>query len=287
VGNVGVLSRFAEAAGALDFDQVQIRYLLEAQTILPSNEEIVRALSRALTRQGRFEEALTSWHELLELRPGDAEATRATHDIENAPGKPTALEEKLKTGQTAGGDDLESVEAREELQLARLRHRLAIAQRRAVADSDRKAQRLVSDFENECLRLEIEIFHLRCERFPGDSSVRLELARRLKQAGNFSGAIQRLEEADRLRPYDPPVLLELGECWQHLRQFAKALDSYRAAIANSPAQSNVWMLALYRAGVLTAAMGKFSEARSHFEALVAVQPDYKDARARLDNLPAN
>ena len=67
----------------------------------------------------------------------------------------------------------------------------------------------------------------RCDwNLPGD----------LKRAGNYSGAIQRLEEAHALaetradKSLAAEVLLELGECWQHLRQFGKALEFYRQAV---------------------------------------------------------
>jgi hypothetical protein len=43
--------------------------------------------------------------------------------------------------------------------------------------------------------------------------------------------------------------------------------------------------ALYRIGVLAAAMGQPVEARAALTRLVALEPDYKDARQRLDNLP--
>jgi len=114
----------------------------------------------------------------------------------------------------------------------------------------------------------------------------------LYATGNFSGAIQRLEEAGRLRPEEPSILVELGECWQHLRQFDKAFDYYRQAIAsceqaaaNGQALSaGVLTLAHYRAAVLLAAKGMNSQAEQHLAAAVALDPAFKDARERLDKL---
>ncbi|MCI0358039.1 MAG: tetratricopeptide repeat protein, partial [Planctomycetaceae bacterium] len=136
------------------------------------------------------------------------------------------------------------------------------------------------------------IFHVRSERHPGDASLRLELARRLKMAGNYSGAIQRLEEARADERLAAEVLLELGECWQHLRQFGKALDYYRQAVELSDGASGgsrpplaTPLAALYRIGILAAAMDQPAEAKAALARLVAIDPDYKDARQRLDNLP--
>src|SRR5262249_4235394 len=161
--------------------------------------------------------------------------------------------------------------------------RLDIARIRAAHDPHPQAQSLVARLAADHARLEIEILHLRCERLPQDWQLRVELARKQKLAGNFSGAIQRLEEAEKLQADEPSVLIELGECWQHLRQFPKAHEFYRRAIsaagespnATDPNQSEVAKLAGYRAGVLAHAMGKTDEARSYFMALVAADPGFK------------
>jgi tetratricopeptide (TPR) repeat protein len=150
--------------------------------------------------------------------------------------------------------------------------------------------------EQEHNRLEIDIFHLRSERHPHDQRLKFELARRLKRAGNYSGAIQRLEEALSDPLLAAEVNLELGECWQHLRQFGKALGYYRSAVelagngsggSRPPlADSRTTLLTpLYRIGVLAAAMNEPAEARAALTRLLVIEPAYKDARERLDKLP--
>ncbi len=177
---------------------------------------------------------------------------------------------------------------REELRMRHSEQRLEIAKRRAASDSHLKAQQLVQRLANEHNRLEIEILNARAERLPADAGVRIDLARRLKQAGNYSGAIQRLDEALRRKPDEAAALLELGECWQHLRQFAKALELYERAIASRENPSDdVARLARYRAGVLAAALGRTDAAGDHFRAVLASDPKYKDARERLDKLGLN
>jgi len=199
-------------------------------------------------------------------------------------------EEVLTKLQSAGGGDLRLLEQREKLQLAKGAQRLAIARRWKDFDEHPKAQTLVAQLEAEQQRLEVEIWNLRTERMPKDWSVRLELARRLKQVGNFSGAIQRLEEVQRLKVNHPGAFIELGECWQHLRQFEKALKLYEKAIAKAqPLSLNDEMLKLarYRAGVLAAALGQREFARQNLREIVAVDPAYKDAQQRLDKLGSN
>jgi tetratricopeptide (TPR) repeat protein len=278
-------------------------------------------MALTLSRQGRFDEATAHWKRLLALSPKDEQAQVGLEIMQ--PSELQASDELLalkqawmdeqgnkETGlqlagaliaaglfsdadtiladvQAAAGADLQVLEQREQLQLAKGIRRLSIARRWAALDSHAKSQKLVTQFAGEYQRLDIEIWNQRTDRMPKDWGVRLELARRLKQVGNFSGAIQRLEEAQRLKMNHPGAFLELGECWQHLRQFERALGMYEKAIAKAEMLSSndeVLKLARYRAGVLGAALGQREFARHNFRAIVAADPLYKDTQERLDKL---
>jgi tetratricopeptide (TPR) repeat protein len=202
-------------------------------------------------------------------------------------------ERVLADARAVGGGNLAVAQAIENLQLARASDKIAIA-RLLLAEEEAtypRLRELVARLESEHNRLKIDIFHLRSERHPDDLSLRLELARRLKRAGNFSGAIQRLEEALADERLAGEALLELGECWQHLRQFEKALAYYRQAaeLADKAGATGgtprPLVGALYRIGVLAAAMNRPAEATAALARLVVIEPEYKDARQRLDNLP--
>ena len=320
--DANVLRDLAIAAGECDLDEVEERYWQAAAEAATGDIEIARGRARALGRRGKFGEAAAAWQRVQNLKSGDAEATAALGELlpaGNSSDDVTAqrqawekehsvvaglqLAEALMRGgrfdeadsvladvQSAAGGDLRVLEERENLQLARSEHRLAVARRRAATDLHPKAESLVARLEDEHHRLEIDIFNLRAERLPRDWSMRLELARRLKRSGNFSGAVQRLAEALALRPDEPAVLIELGECWQHLRQFVRALEFYEkakaAAEANEPG-GEAYKLASYRMAVLAAAMGQREFAREHFRMIVSADAHFKDARQRLDKLEAS
>jgi tetratricopeptide (TPR) repeat protein len=313
----------AIAAGECDLEEVEERYWQAAAEAAPGDVEIARGRARALSRRGKFGEAAAAWLRVQSLRSGDAEATAALGEMlptGNPSGDVTAqrqawekephsvvaglrLAEALIRGsqfdeadrvladvQSAAGGDLRVLEERENLQLARSEHRLAIARQRAASDLHPKAESLVARLEDEHHRLEIDIFNLRAERLPRDWSMRLELARRLKRSGNFSGAVQRLAEALALRRDEPKVLIEMGECWQHLRQFVRALEFYEKAKTAAEMMEpggEAYKLASYRAAVLAAAMGQREFAREHFRMVVSADAHFKDARQRLDKLEAN
>jgi Flp pilus assembly protein TadD len=229
--DAALLGQLAAAAGACEFDQVELRYLDLARELAPDDADTLRLVASALARQGRFEDASAAWERVRALAPGDAEVERILVALDPAAARQLDESERaLADEQAAGGPLLSLLATREALQLERAQQRLAVARRLADADPHPKAQRLVEQLQAEHDRLQIEILNLRCERLPGDWQVRLELARCLKRMGNFSGAIQRLDEATRLAPQAAAVWIELGECWQHLRQFAKALAYYERAI---------------------------------------------------------
>jgi tetratricopeptide (TPR) repeat protein len=275
----------AAAAAELEFDEAELRYLSAARELAPDDPTTLRMLARALTRQGRFEEAVGPWFAVAALT-GDAEASQATQDLRGSQ-EAVETEAALAREQSEAGADLAMLEKREDARLARSALRIELARRRALSDPHPRAQTLVARLEEEHNRLEIDILNLRAERWPSDARVRIDLARRLKRAGNFSGAVQRLEEAMRLAPGDAAALVELGENWQHLRQFAKARGYYRQAIDAVEIDPAVLNLARYRAALLAAAAGEIKEARQWLTQIVADDPAFKDARERLDNLPAN
>jgi tetratricopeptide (TPR) repeat protein len=272
--------RLAAAAGECDFEEVELRLLSEARRVAPDDAQTLRQAARALTRQGRFEEAVGPWHAVAALVAGDGEARQAIEDLRFAP--PAADERELADAQAARGADLALFIQRQELRLAQSAERAAIARRRSEHDEHPRAQALVRRLESDHLRLEIEMYAMRAEQFPTDANVRLELGRRLKQAGNYSGAVNVLEEAIKLDPGLAAALVELGECRQHLRQFEQALESYQRAIsvAEKGSLEDV-LLARYRAGVLAAAMGRLDFAMGLFEAILAVRPGYRDVEGRL------
>jgi tetratricopeptide (TPR) repeat protein len=309
-----LLRNAAAAAAHFDFDQVELRYLQAAREKAPDDVETMRALGQSLARQGRFEDAIGPWCAVLALQPGDKEGQQAMDDLRGVhqasqeiatpdhdadallerarrsqdAGDFAAAEACLAKAQSALGGDLSVLAMREDLRIRHAEQRVQIARRRAVSDQHPKAQRLVQRLADEQTRLEIEILNARAERLPGDAGIRIDLARRLKQAGNFSGAVQRLEEALRLKPDEPAALVELGECWQHLRQFAKALELYERATANAQNSAEAMgKLAHYRAGVLAAVLGQTDAARDHFRLVHAADPGYKDAGERLDKLGPN
>jgi tetratricopeptide (TPR) repeat protein len=302
-----------------DLPEAEIRYLREALHFAPDHPKGLQQLARALMTQGRFDETRSLITRLKELPGRDPHEIDHLLAILDGPASPAAAQEELPLrtesqhsaadflalaaehvglkqfdeaeaaaakALSISGGDLSVREQVEEILLARLKNNVAIARRLVEHEPSEAHQRTLRRWEEELRRLELETLNARSERFPQDANLKLQVAVRLKRGGNYSGAVQRLEEIAAGESLRSQVLIELGECWQHLRQFEKALDFYTQAIASAEGgqQQEPLQLALYRAAILAAAMQRTADAKVWLERLVSLAPDFKDAQQRLKNL---
>ncbi len=186
--------------------------------------------------------------------------------------------------EASGGHNLAIREKLEDSQVRMIRAQVAIAERRAAAEATQEAADLARRFRLELNRQEMMILSARCERYPEDLSLQYELGLRLKRDENFREA-RRAFEAARAEPsLNALATLELGECFQQLKQYGNALKCYQAATTASEAGTPAQKLALYRTGVLATALKDLEVAREALERLVALDRGFRDALARLDKL---
>jgi tetratricopeptide (TPR) repeat protein len=184
----------------------------------------------------------------------------------------------------SGGSNLAIRERLEDAQIRMVRAQVAIAEQRAAADPTQEATDLVKRFRAELNRQELLVFTHRTDRYPDDLSLKYELGIRLKRDGNYTQARLAFEAVRDHPGLRAAATLEMGECFQQLKQYGNALKCYQAAAADAPAGSPTHLLALYRLGVLATALKNLEAATSALDTLVSLAPDYRDAAARLDKL---
>jgi tetratricopeptide (TPR) repeat protein len=191
----------------------------------------------------------------------------------------------LHKGLAASGNDLKFQERLEDVEILRKKHQLAVAEQRAGKDGEDEAQQLAKQLRDDLNRFEWEIFYARAERYPRDLEIKFQLGIRLKRLGKLREAMECFEATLRLPARLPGSALEMGECWQRMKEYSKALDCYRqAAERSTPEQIGLRKLALYRAGVLGAGLHNLEAAEKYFGELLELDADYKDAASRLDKI---
>ena len=163
--------------------------------------------------------------------------------------------------------------------------KVAIAEQRYARSKSDEAKELGAKLRDDLNRLELEIYEKRCQRYPDKLRLHYELALRLRRAGNYLEAVKSYDEARKDPDYKVAATLEMGECWQQLKQYSKAMKCYEVAISKSTdLDGDRQKLALYRGGILAAALKRQDEAKQWFQKILELDPAFKDTAARLDKL---
>lgn len=222
-------------------------------------------------------------------------------------GRFDAAERTLRRLAAAAPGDWGLRERLEDLEIARKRRQVAVAEALEKAFPSPLASELVDRQKADLNRMEIALYDSRAQRYPTETRYRRALALRLLQAEMYAEAEPLLAAWADADDGGPETLCQWGECLQQLRRFEPALAAYERAIAaaeavepESPSADNrpdapcvaageaasppPLIRAHYRRGVLAAALGDARAAEHSLETVVAHAPDFKDAAARLDNL---
>lgn len=195
-------------------------------------------------------------------------------------------ERLLSDGASAcGSGDLQIRSRIEDVQLRRIAHQVAIAEQRCAQDPSDETKQLAHRFKVQANQVELEIYAARSERDPSNMRLKYELALRLKRAGKIKEAITAFQAAKSDPRREVTILVELGECFQHIEQYKLALSHYEQAIeAADDKDSEIYRKALYRAGVLSTGLEEFDRAERHLSTLASLDFGYRDVAERLDKL---
>lgn len=194
-------------------------------------------------------------------------------------------EEVLTTALQISGNDFNVRERMEDCRVRKLRQAVAIAEEQYAKDRTEAHLELLKKYKVELNVVELEVYRLRCDRYPTNQNFRYELGIRLRRAGKFPEAIRCLQEARNDPQHRGEVLLALGECFQEIKQYRLSMDNYVAAIDEIPERNTDGKkLALYRAGKLGLGMKDYDTADKHLHALAAMDYAYRDLPELLEKL---
>jgi tetratricopeptide (TPR) repeat protein len=222
----------------------------------------------------------------IAAKPGEVEPYLELADLLEQANQTAEAEKVLEKALAASGGDLKVREHMEDRQIRWSRQRLMVAEKRAETDASPAAKQTLDQVRAAHAKLEVEVFSARSARYPENTSFRYELGLRLKAARNVPEAIKQFQEVlqnDVRRK--GVVALELGECFQSIRQYDLAMRNYLVALdALTDREPEQRKRALYRAGVLAAGMGDADAARKHLSTLAGIDFGYRDVAQRLDKL---
>jgi tetratricopeptide (TPR) repeat protein len=204
-------------------------------------------------------------------------------------------EKVLNRGLEATGGDLRLREQMEDIQLRRARQNSLVADKQSAEQKTPEAQEQAKRMRAELNRQELDVYRKRVDRYPTNTHWKFELGLRLKLSGNFNEAIKMLQVARSDPKHRGIVLLDLGECFQQIKQYRLAKEHYAQAVEAMPEKEvESRKKALYRAGVLAMGLSEvekgtineteLNDAEKFLTQLAALDFGYKDVSDRLDKI---
>jgi tetratricopeptide (TPR) repeat protein len=191
----------------------------------------------------------------------------------------------LNQALSASGGDLKVREHLEDRQLRWGKQKVLAAERKAEADGSAENRATLERLRAALLKQEVEIYAARASRYPENPTWKYELAMRLKLAGSFTEAIKQFQEVLGDSRRKGVVALELGECFQKIKQYQLAMQNYVTAVeALTDREIELRKRALYRAGVLAAGLEDLDGAKKYLSMLAGLDFGYRDVAQRLDKL---
>jgi len=196
-------------------------------------------------------------------------------------------EQMLAKALAASGNELTVREHVEDRQLRWSRSQVVLAEKR-LAEADTPENRgTLEKLRTSLLKQEIEIYAARAARYPENMTWKYELAMRLKSSGNYVEAIKHFQETLNDARRKGAIALELGECFQKIKQYQLAMRNYEVAIESlTDRELELRKRAMYRAGVLAAGLNDVDTARKYLSTLAELDFGYRDVVQRLDKLSA-
>lgn len=217
--------------------------------------------------------------------PSDIEPYLELADLVERDGSLEDAQRVLAKALAASGNDLKVREHVEDRQLRWVRNRLHLAEKRLAQADTPENRGAVERLRSAILKQEIEIFAARTTRYPENVTWKYELAMRLKAAGNHAEAIRHFQDVLQDARRKGAVALELGECFQKIRQYPLAMRNYQVAVESlTDREMDLRKRALYRAGVLAAGLDDVDSARKYLSAVAELDFGYRDVAQRLDKL---
>jgi tetratricopeptide (TPR) repeat protein len=139
-----------------------------------------------------------------------------------------------------------------------------------------------SELEQELVRHEVEDYRRRVALYPGDASLRLQLARRLMRTEELDAALAELQKANSDPRLRRESLFLMGQCFQRKGFSDLARKDYEQALEGVAQLDERGKEIVYNLGLLAEAEGSRDEARGHYMRIYEVDIGYRDVAAKME-----
>jgi tetratricopeptide (TPR) repeat protein len=166
-----------------------------------------------------------------------------------------------------------------------LRQKLAEAEKKAEQTGREEDQQRVQELKQQLFEKDLEFCKGRVARFPTNLTFKYELAVRYQLLGRYKEAIGEYQQAQADPKRKGVCLLNLGQCFQGIKQYGLAMRHYEAAVQEIPDRdASNKKKALYLAGKLALALKDLDAGERYLTTLAGMDFSYKDVSALLDKI---
>jgi tetratricopeptide (TPR) repeat protein len=257
------------------------------KTIAAGHGLIGRGAGRPATgpAAGPAADPIAALRQRIQQQPADIDAYLELADLLERDTKTEEAERVLAKALAASGNDLKVREHVEDRQIRWGRAKVMVAEKRVQEQDTPENRATLERLRAVHAKQEIDVYAARCERYPENTTWKYELAMRLKAAGNYAEAIRGFQEVLQDARRKGAVALELGECFQKIKQYQLAMQNYQTAVDSlTDRELELRKRALYRAGVLATGLNDVDAAQKYLGTLAGLDFGYRDVAERLDKL---
>jgi tetratricopeptide (TPR) repeat protein len=277
--------RVAKIKGLTEQAEQAIAQLSVDKTIAAGQGMIGRGPAGKPTQGAAAGDPIATLRQRIQQQPTQIEPYLELADLLERAAKIDEAEQVLAQALAASGNDLTVREHVEDRQLRWARSKVMIAEKRAHEQDTPENRAVLERLRTLQIKQEIDVYAARSERYPENLTWKYELAMRQKAAGNYPEAIRGFQEVLRDARRKGAVSLELGECFQRIKQYQLAMKNYVTAIDSlTDREAELRKRALYRAGVLATGLHDVDAAQKYLSTLAGLDFGYRDVAERLDKL---
>jgi tetratricopeptide (TPR) repeat protein len=194
-------------------------------------------------------------------------------------------EETMLKAYEASGHDADVRDKWDDARVRRMRHNFAQAEAKAKKSGTDEAKAEAKKCNRQLNELLLEIYKGRIERYPTNLPFRFELGQQYKILGQIGEAIKEFQIARNDARRKGVCLLQLGECFQAIKQYRLAMDHYESAIQEIPDRdADSKKAALYKAGKLALGLHDLLRAEKHLGVVASMDFSYRDVSMLLDKI---
>lgn len=207
--------------------------------------------------------------------------------IQRRSGKLEEAKESLQKALDASGGDISIREQMEDVELDMMRASVQAAKEAYLADKDNAEKKQhYSQMATELMRREISVYGERVLRYPADSRLKFELAKRYITAKKHEEAIPLLQQSRGDNRIKGEVFLLLGKCFIIKKEYSLAKRQLEQAIPelNYDDFPEQFKESHYYLGRVHEQLKDVNAAITSYQEVLAVDYNYQDIRERIQKL---